>query len=546
MKNNFKLWAMALLAGGMMASCSTEDVTGSGTGSNKADVAYLTVNIMDASGSGTRAGNYSAGSDAENEVTKARFYFYDASGAPVAIDGSRNWIEKTLSGDSKENEGTDKNVERIYKAELILNPSTGELPARMITILNSDAAPGNGTHDTQAAYTGQTKGNFVMSSTVYLGHTDGDKLLEEGNKKLFDTSEAAKKSPIDVYVERVLAKVKISISNNMKPVTGKTDTYQLKNAEGGDITNRFVKINGWTICNQTSQSYLLKHLATAWDATTPWNGWNNGGDYRCFWAQIPTGVKRNNTLGWEDINSTANNTFYIQENTPVAETYKEGDLSTLVVSTTLVDENGNPVERAMYAGKNYVGASEVAKAILTNKPIYYIKTAENTYTKLTDEFYKFVAPESTAENRYTATLVLNTNADGKVTNGTATAIDDEFYTVTGGTGEGTVTTAEEATGITVASINETLAKEEAEIWKNGQCYYSVVIPHLAASGLGSVGVVRNHVYDLTITGFTGYGTPVLDPDKVIIPENPNPKKAYLAAQVKILAWKIVNKDVVLQ
>lgn len=542
MMSNFKFWAMALVAGGMMTACSTEDVTGSGTSGNKADVAYLTVNIMDASGSGTRAGEYSAGTAAENNVSKARFYFYDDSGNPVAIDGSRNWIEKALTGGTAKTPGTDTNVEKIYEAELILNPSTGELPAKMVTVLNSESDPGNGTHDTQAAYTGQTSGNFVMSSTVYSNHTDGDAL----SGHLSEVSpEDAKTKPVEVYVERVLAKV--NIANSMTPVAGQTNRYQLKNANKEDITNRFIQINGWTICNQTAQSYLLKHLNTAWSTTAPWTGWDKSTDFRCFWAQIPTNVAINNTLGWSGINSTTTTTFYIQENTPTAATYTEGQLSTLVVSTTLVDENGDAVERAMYAGKNYVGASDVAKAILLAKQsdvAYYIKTGDAEYTKLTDAFFKFVAPKITEADRYTAQLVLNTNTDGKVTNGTVTAQDDKFYTATGG-GE-TATTAEEAADVTVTTINTALANEKAEIWKDGQCYYSVVIPHLAASGLGSVGVVRNHVYELNIKGFTGYGTPVLDPDKVIIPENPDPKQAWLAAQLKILSWKIVSKDVTLQ
>lgn len=57
---------------------------------------------------------------------------------------------------------------------------------------------------------------------------------------------------------------------------------------------------------------------------------------------------------------------------------------------------------------------------------------------------------------------------------------------------------------------------------------------------GWFGVVRNHIYKVNLTGIFGLGTPVFDPDEIIIPEKPEEKDVYLAADIRILSWRIVD------
>lgn len=103
---------------------------------------------------------------------------------------------------------------------------------------------------------------------------------------------------------------------------------------------------------------------------------------------------------------------------------------------------------------------------------------------------------------------------------------------------------ENYTPVTIDDMN-TLLKEETNrcwIWEDGKCYYFVNIEHFGSEGF-DVGIVRNHVYKLKLNSLTGIGVPVYNPDEVIIPEVPTDDLFYLAAQINILKWKIVEQTV---
>ena len=94
----------------------------------------------------------------------------------------------------------------------------------------------------------------------------------------------------------------------------------------------------------------------------------------------------------------------------------------------------------------------------------------------------------------------------------------------------------------------------AKIWSDGHTYYYLDIEHTSGmiSGTPKVNkaVIRNHVYQINITGIVGLGTPIYvqsEGDDPEIPEvvKPTDTETFLAAQINILSWKIVNNDVVL-
>ena len=77
-------------------------------------------------------------------------------------------------------------------------------------------------------------------------------------------------------------------------------------------------------------------------------------------------------------------------------------------------------------------------------------------------------------------------------------------------------------------------------WNNGMTYYFVPIKHDASR----YGVIRNHVYKLTINSINGLGTPVpFNDTDTIIPEIPEEKETYISCEIDILAWKIVEQEV---
>jgi hypothetical protein len=75
-------------------------------------------------------------------------------------------------------------------------------------------------------------------------------------------------------------------------------------------------------------------------------------------------------------------------------------------------------------------------------------------------------------------------------------------------------------------------------------YYYADIRHLGRKdSAAEYGVVRNHVYKVNIATITGLGTPVYDPNvDVDIPERPKDMHSYVAAEVRILSWKVVKNE----
>ena len=61
----------------------------------------------------------------------------------------------------------------------------------------------------------------------------------------------------------------------------------------------------------------------------------------------------------------------------------------------------------------------------------------------------------------------------------------------------------------------------------------------ASMTTGSVGVVRNHEYNLHINSITGLGTALRDPDQPIVPAKEEANQ-FIAARLNILAWNLAN------
>ena len=99
-----------------------------------------------------------------------------------------------------------------------------------------------------------------------------------------------------------------------------------------------------------------------------------------------------------------------------------------------------------------------------------------------------------------------------------------------------------------------LAVGYMDMFNEGLGFYSVPIRHLnwndnlysATTGYnwaempsGALGVVRNHVYNITINSISGLATALRSPDQPIVPAKEEANQ-YIAARLNVLAWNIVN------
>lgn len=530
MKNNFKLWAMALLAGGMMSSCSTEDVTGSGT-SGESTPRYLAVNIVSTGAAGgTRAypdDTYETGSDAENAVKNMRFYLFNANGTAYTVADGKSYVEGTYTATTDDK--TSETVGKVGQAVLVINRTQSALPASIVAVLNSPTLADTYTLTDLKAVTGNyvpanlANDGIVMTNSVWNNGTTCGEVSVAG--KVADSETAAKENPVEVYVERAVAKVEVT--DGRQTATPEAGMFQVgTDTDGHPI---YARVEGWQVADYNNAGYLVKTINSTWtDATLGITPWSTADYHRSFWAtSVPFSTQNviGNANSWNDADANALGTpVYTLENTPTAVVadVKNNDSTKVLVAATLVKGtagNYTPVTILKYMGVQYT-VDNALTAILAkvNAGSEYFSDNAGTAPVAADDIH-FVA----GTNPYNAKAV---TVDGKtiykrkVTDGTATYTD------------------------ATDAFNTLLAAEQVLYWNEGKTYYYTTIGHLGTAGsLGEYGVVRNHIYRIGINSITGLGTPVYDPTTPIDPTTPPEEYSYLAARVNILAWKIVSKQV---
>lgn len=541
------------LACTLFAACSNEENSAINSGQEEGQLSYVAVNIVNANPTGSRVegGKYENGEGPENAITKARFYLFDASGNPYTVTtneapgavAATNYVDIT----TLEDQGKDEpNVESIKKGVLVFKGTTTELPTSIVAVLNPPATltGSKSLSDLQTAiadYSSTT--SFVMSNSVYA--SEGTEVVATDIVgKVAQSQSDAEANPVDIYVERVLAKVRVTFSNADKE-------NQYKVSEDGEPAV-YAKILGWAVTRTADKSNLLKDIDPAWDDMTLGFTWNDEPFHRSYWATTPATVTLDKKSETEIINDQKPTTpegatnisvpRYCQENT------KADEHTEVVVVAQLVNEEGKPNPIYKYFGEEHDSEEDIL-TLIANKynNVYYTRTGGTSLPEGGTEYeYKsFIKPDNihfeattpeTGGEDYEAIAQLDDDA----LNGVTIYIENPEYN---GENEKYIelTNAE-------ATINEELAKNPAQIATEGYVYYYTPIKHLGTTtgSTGEYGVVRNHIYAVTITDIKGYGTPIFDPDKDIDTTHPSNEEVYIAARINVLSWRVVSSDVTLE
>ena len=541
------------LACTLFAACSNEENSAINSGQEEGQLSYVAVNIVNANPTGSRVegGEYENGEGNENTITKARFYLFDASGNPYTVTtneapgavAATNYVDIT----TLENQGKDEpNVESIKKGVLVFKGTTTELPTSIVAVLNPPATltGSKSLSDLQTAiadYSSTT--SFVMSNSVYA--SEGTEVVATDIVgKVAQSQPDAEANPVDIYVERVLAKVRVTFSNADKE-------NQYKVSEDGEPAV-YAKILGWAVTRTADKSNLLKDIDPAWDDMTLGFTWNDEPFHRSYWATTPTTVTLDKKSETEIINDQKPATpegatnisvpRYCQENT------KADEHTEVVVVAQLVNEEGNPNPIYKYFGEEHDSEEDIL-TLIANKynNVYYTRTGGTSLPGggTEYEYESFITPDNihfeattpeTGGEDYEAIAQLDDDA----LDGVTIYIENPDYT---GSNEKYIELADAE-----ATINEELAKNPAQIATEGYVYYYTPIKHLGTTtgSTGEYGVVRNHIYDVTITDIKGYGTPIFDPDKDIDTTHPSNEEVYIAARINVLSWRVVSSDVTLE
>lgn len=581
----------SVLASALMltvASCSSEDVTGGDSQNDKGATSFLAVNIENVGSapasrsSYDKDGTYEDGTDAESKINKVRFYFFNGDGTPYLLVNNEstnkqsvNYLEQTVE---KEGDDHDHTAETKTKAVLVLEGETKTVPASVIAVINPDALENttlkSGTMTLSELRTSATgkkfhddTNGFVMSNSVYES-AGQDVCSTPVANNVFATSEAALKQPVDIYVERVNAKVNAKIDATYQR-EGESEPAWTKNAEGKyqikvgsiDVTTYeenanatsttktypvYAVVQGWQLADANGKAEVCKQINTSWYAgELGISPWTTSDYHRCFWSKsvdftsgAQGGVNHPVNPKFEDITQTLSDEFsakpvYTLPNTPDKvinnPTTSLNTLTKLIVAANLVyqDDNGSYITAPVcqYNGMTYLGEEAVKKQFIRDFAKYCKKNATETgvvYNPIeaSDITFKTVPGSSVVKDYEVVATLASTVGDLYVKEG-------ETYNK-----------------VSKDDVNAALAKVEAQVRTEGATYYYTPIKHLGDAGkLGEYGIVRNHSYQVTIQNIKGFGTPVYDPKKEIDPMIPSDDNTYLAASIKVLSWRVVSSKV---
>lgn len=564
-----KLFPFACVALMMTACASDKDEIGGGTKPGS-DPQYLAVNIVNVGATPTtRAAGYENGTAEESAIKKVRFYFFNGDGSPYLIKnpgmgveggGDKNWLEASPADDTTS--GTPSQIEKITQTVLVINGVQSAAPAAIVAVVNPGTVEATTLQNEKGGdvmrlnelrysavgsqfYKKDAKGkvsDFVMSNSVYVNAgEDVCASLVAGH--VTTSAETAKAKPVDIYVERVVAKVTADVDNEAFELGNGTNwdntKYGTKTAVGksGDY-DVYAVIEGWGLANENGKAEVEKQVNKTWaDGTLGFTPWTTADFHRCFWEKsvaFDAGTGGNQPVNptFNQLKAKMRDVLYTLPNTPENKVtdLKNNDLTKLAVAATLkykdASNNWHYAEICRYNGVSILGIDNLKRQVALTFSQYYTSTDGTNYTQLSKDDINFKDPDATTQ-QYLVTPTLANDATGT----------KKYYTKTT---TGTTPTFRE---VNKADVLAAIEADKAEIRRDGRAYYYVPIKHLGGTGeLAEYGIVRNHFYKITLTGIKGFGTPVYDPDKVVDPIVPTYENTYLAARVQVLQWRVVNQN----
>jgi len=536
------------LAALALGGCSNDEdpFAGNGEGTENKECGYVAVNIVQPKSVDSRSGNkigFEEGSDGENYAAKGLFFIFNSTGTAQYGDPQLLDLEGSGTKDSPA-------IERIYSAVLVISnarSNPADKAMQIVCVLNPPASltysKTTTLEDLQNKienYDAHADNTFIMTNSVYKDKSSDKIVLGatiSAQKNIKNTAAEAYNDPVDIYVERVVAKVRARTSASGFTNSGVGDDFLLN----GNKKNLTIKVTGIEVANIAQKSYLFKNV-TGISEEWLWDDANR----RSYWETVPDnpgyGNKSYDSIAEDDfdINSVAF-TEYIQPNT------NDSQKSSILVTAQLLDDN-KPAEIVYFGGQYYdqTAALDIIASFVS---------ASSYWKKIGDKQYKeFDGDDFIWENNVDNTsltwlksyeVVAKLNPDSTF-NVVRSAGGDEYV--------------EDPDGVAhidslLAGNQKTGAPYKARVFTQGMCYYFVNIDHTPVMNdrLNQEvpykdhykdGVVRNHIYDLTLSAISGIGVPVFDPKDKIIPVVPDSTQTFfLSARVNVLDWRVVQQTV---
>ncbi len=583
----FRLYSLALAGALMLGACSSSDDLNDGGATANEGKSYIAVNIksVGTAGAGTRAedytqggGTYEDGTENEGAISAVRFFFFNSDGSAYIMKGSGvNY--KELNNNTPLT-GADHllTIEGKTTAMLVIEGETKTAPAYMVAVVNPqtlskledkayresqlrDEFTDKSFVQITTDGTGNKQyGGFVMSNSVYA--ENGARVCASSvSGHVEENRDDATNNPVDIYVERVVAKATTTVNTDegWKKITSGDDEgkYKIKvgkiNIDAEHEKDVYAVVQGWGLADENETAELEKQIdvtSNNWtSAILGIDPWTSPDYHRCFWSSSVPFTPKGGTNPivnheFSDFTTQFGTTpLYTCPNTPTYEEYNtqkinekpyDNTLTKVLVAAKLVyyddDNNSHPADICKYRGMQILGAKNVLTQVAKDYSDYWTvdKNDPNKHILLAPEDLEYTRTDLAGADplkSYEVRPVLKANV--KV-----------YKKKSDGSGSFEKTDSNN-------ELNALLAQSPVQVRKDGMTYYYTPIRHLAQNKteMGYYGVVRNHSYRITINTISGFGTPVYNPDEIIVPVIPKDTETFLAARINVLSWRVVTSNV---
>ncbi|WP_455665194.1 Mfa1 family fimbria major subunit [Phocaeicola sp.] len=530
-KRNLFMLAFAALA---FAACSNDDIVsqegGDGSITNPTGEAWMSLSIQTPSsvaGRGLHNPDKENGTSAESLVSSLRVLFFDDDATDPKYVGEKVFANMAEAGNPGQPSGgvsqSFKVPEGAKRILIVANPGPG---------FPTTITPGTAYSAVNTAITETSvKTNLAASGKFMMSNAKGrlEPSLADGTDTdlaLYSTADAASQHPLSIHIDRVVAKVRVYVT------------------EASDVAT--VDLEGWTLNVTNTKYFPVSERTLTWNE----NPANTGARGTCI---TPYDLYK--------IGSYRVDPNYGNSNSPQA----LADYTVVTADPTAWTASGSAeycLENTQVAADNLY--KYTTQVLLKAKfvPKQYQKP-DGTYsaTQDADGWIMINNAGNAAEYGYFtfATLMewIEAELNLKYAPGTpdpagvATPITDEYNAYLAALGI-TPITLPTASGTSVStlmtSFNATITtvKTKADraqtvgnftYYLGGYSYYRIMIKHddtnAATNALGEFGVVRNSVYDINVTKFNNPGYPTI-PEPGDEPDEED--KAWLAVQIDVNPW----------
>ena len=562
---------ISMLACTALVGCTSDDVVENNEQTLEKGKAFMGVRIelpsdgLSSRGSGTTDGGY-LNSTTEHAIKTIAFVFY--------TDGA--YYGQSFNNAVTDTDQATGNVESIAETVVALKTQEKTFPNQVVAFANvyssaaeaETALQGKALTEAYAITTSKINGQtddlgFIMTNSTYLSGGNIITATSVDATNFYEQEHLAIANPVDMYIERVAAKIIAKEATDIK-------IEDIPTADN-NVTLKF-KVENFTLNASNKTSYLLKNIDTNWSFITgkDWvTDWNIVNDRRCFWAKDPNytdGTYKLNAFINDDeenknnVNPDENSLNYYSygENTIseagiyCLENTFEGKLNTNSFSYgthVLVNGqyyNGENKLRTFYYYGSLAYEVTVDNEVKPDSPSTYIPDQKVFRTRLAEATKCFY---TTSDNGTTYTAYVISPDDIEIVRAKEKGADDVTIAFKNNfTAFNTLYVDNNGTYSPIQSLaeaNQAILKwiGTADMYKEGKGYFPVLIDHFGMDGkVGERGVVRNHLYELTINSIKSMATGYVDPKEPIIPEG-DEKTYYLGATLKILSWKKVEQGV---